>query len=60
MVVVAVNAAEAPADVEVQVSAPEGARFVDLLDAERHFTARAGRLRIYAVPGRGARILVTR
>lgn len=60
MAVVAVNAAEAPADIEVQVSAPEGGSFVDLLDPERHFTARAGRLRIDAVPGRGARILVPR
>ncbi|MBD0318851.1 MAG: alpha-amylase, partial [Gemmatimonadetes bacterium] len=60
MAVVAVNAAEAPADIEAQVSAPEGGGFVDLLDPERAFTARAGRLHIGAVPGRGARILVLR
>jgi glycosidase len=59
-VVVAVNAADAPASLEVRVSAPEGARFVDLLDPERGFTARAGRLRIDDVPARGARILAPR
>jgi glycosidase len=59
-VVVAVNAAAAPAGFEVQVSAPEGATFVDLLDPERRFPARAGRLRIDDVPPRGARILVLR
>ncbi len=59
-VVVAVNAADTPASLDLQVSAPEGASFVDLLAPERTFPARAGRLRIDDIPPRGARILAHR
>ncbi|HEX8362439.1 MAG TPA: alpha-amylase family glycosyl hydrolase [Longimicrobium sp.] len=59
-VVVAVNAASTPAVLDLQVTAPEGGSFVDLLDPGHHITARAGRLRIDAVPARGARILALR
>jgi cyclomaltodextrinase / maltogenic alpha-amylase / neopullulanase len=57
-VVVAINASAAPAALEVNVPAPEGATFVDLLDPDVRLTVGGGRLRVGAVPSCWARILV--
>jgi glycosidase len=56
-VVVAVNSATTPADLEFALPAPDGESFADLLEPARAFRARKGRLRIEAVPPCGGRIL---
>ncbi|HEV2148577.1 MAG TPA: alpha-amylase family glycosyl hydrolase [Longimicrobiaceae bacterium] len=59
-VVVAVNSAAEPAALEVAAPVPDGTTLTDLLEPSERFTARAGRLRIEAVPPRWARILAVR
>jgi glycosidase len=58
-VVVAVNAAAAPATVDVPAPVRDGTALADLLSPGDRFTASAGRLRV-EVPPRWARILATR
>lgn len=57
-VAVVVNAADTPAKVNVPVSIPNGATFVDLLDPSYHTTAQNGQMQIDPVPSYWARILV--
>ncbi|MFY0574860.1 alpha-glucosidase C-terminal domain-containing protein [Cystobacter fuscus] len=56
-VIVALNAADAPAAMRLDTGAPEGSTFVDLLDPGRRFTSRGGRLEIEQIPPRWGRIL---
>ncbi|OJH40081.1 alpha-amylase family glycosyl hydrolase [Cystobacter ferrugineus] len=56
-VVVALNAADVPAAMRLDTGAPEGSTFVDLLEPDRRFTSRGGRLEIEQIPPRWGRIL---
>ncbi len=59
-VVVAVNAASAPAPLRLPVAAEDGRSFVDLLEPDRHYTVRDGHLQIDGVPSCWARIMTLR
>lgn len=59
-VVVAVNAAETPAELKLPVAVADGRGFVDLLEPQAQFGVDNGHVRIDAVPPCWARILAVR